>query len=105
MLKSVFHKLDSKQFSLVGRSTTKALTFFPHVLLETLDRCYVKFLFFDFTKGFDLADHSILFRELDKFNINPFLISWVASFLYNRSQMVKIENILSPPLSSNATGY
>ena len=39
LITSVFNKLDNKQFALPGRSTTQALLFFMHTILEALDTC------------------------------------------------------------------
>ena len=39
LITSEFNKLDNKQFALPGRSTTQALNFFMHTILETLDTC------------------------------------------------------------------
>ena len=54
---SVFNKLDNEQFALPGRSTTQALIFFMHTILEALDSCgrYIRIFFSDFSKGFDLV--------------------------------------------------
>ena len=64
---SVFNNLDNKQFALPGRSTTQALIFFMHTILETLDTCgkYIRIFFSVFSKGFDLVDHNVLLSELN----------------------------------------
>ena len=47
LITNVFKKLDSKQFPLPGRSTTQALIFIMHTILETLDTCgrYIRIFF------------------------------------------------------------
>ena len=62
LITSVFNKLDNKQFALPGRSTTQALIFFMHTILEALDTCgrYIRIFFSDFNKGFDLVDHNVV---------------------------------------------
>ena len=37
--------------------------------------------FADYSKGFDLIDHSILLRELVCFDIDTVLINWIRAFL------------------------
>ena len=51
--------------------------------------------FADYSKGFDLNDHSILLRELMSFDISTVLINWIRAFLTGKSQAVRIENSLS----------
>ena len=100
LITSVFNKLDNKQFALQGRSTTQALNFFMHTILETLDTCgrYIRIFFSDFSKGFDLVDHNVLLSELNNLDVDPHLVKWIAAFLTNRSQRVRIRNSLSPPV-------
>ena len=99
----MFNKLDNKQFALPGRSTTQALIFFMHAILEALDTCgsYIRILFSDFSKGFDLVDHNVLLSELNNLDVDPHLVRWIAAFLTNRSQRVRIGNSLSPPVELN----
>ena len=42
----------------------------------------------DYSKGFDLIDHSIPLRELACFDIDTVLINWTSAFLTGRSQAV-----------------
>ena len=51
--------------------------------------------FADFWKGFDLIDHNILMTELRKLEVDPALISWIAAFLTDRQQAVRIGATLS----------
>ena len=66
LFNQVIDKIDLKQFALPGRSTTHALVYLLHCILEALDNshCYARILFTDFSKGFDLVDHSVLVSEL-----------------------------------------
>ena len=97
LITSVFNKLDNKQFALPGRSTTQALIFFMHTILEALDTCgrYIRIFFSDFSKGFDLVDHNVLLSKLNNLDVDPHLVRWIAAFLTNRSQRVRIGNSLS----------
>ena len=93
--------IDDKQFALAGKSTTHALVYFLHVILEGLDRgdMYARVLFTDFSKGFDLVDHHALLHELEILGVHDCLIRWIKAFLCHRQQRVKIDGILSPPIS------
>ena len=106
LITGVFNKLDNKQFALPGRSTTQALIFLMHTILEALDTCgrYIRIFFSDFNKGFDLVDHNALLSKLNNLDVDPHLVRWIAAFLTNRSQRVRIRNSLSP-LSGSMAGH
>ena len=55
----------------------------------------VRIFFSDFSKGFDLIDHQILMDELSLLGVDPVLFSWIRSCLTNRTQAVRIGNVLS----------
>jgi hypothetical protein len=46
-------------------------------------------IFFDFAKAFDLVDHEILLEKLQKI-LPEWLVSWIAVYLSNRKQRVKV---------------
>ena len=50
----------------------------------------VRIFFADFSKGFDLIDHSILIQEPANLEVHPALLAWIAAFLTNRKQAVRI---------------
>ena len=54
-----------------------------------------RIFFADFSKGFDLIDHSILMQELADLEVHPVLLSWIAAFLTSRKQAVRIGRTLS----------
>ena len=97
LFNQVIDKIDLKQFALPGRSTTHALVYLLHCILEALDNshCYARILFTDFSKGFDLVDHSVLVSELRDLGVHEALIRWIRAFLTGRSQQVKIGSALS----------
>lgn len=66
LFKQVIDKIDLKQFALPGRSTTYALVYLLHCILEVIDNghFYARILFTNFRKGFDQVDHSVLVSEL-----------------------------------------
>ena len=90
LITSVFNKLDNEQFALPGRSTTQALIFLMHTILEIQDTCgrYIRIFFSDFSKGSDLVDNTILLSELNNLDVDPHLVRWIAAT--NRSQRVRI---------------
>ena len=52
-------------------------------------------LFIDFKKAFDMVDHKTLLMKLAEHHINKSFWQWIKSFLSQRTQQVKIQNILS----------
>ena len=58
----------------------------------------VDLIFFDFSKAFDLVDHSILFVKLQTLGISGDILNWLVSFLSNRSMKVRVANTLSESL-------
>lgn len=82
-----------------GKSTEEAI-------LSVTDRIYSSMnskekatgLFIDFKKAFDLVDHSVLLTKLERTGVRGNALKWFSSFLNNRTQQVKVSNILSSPL-------
>ena len=62
LLNQVSDNFDVYQFALGGKSTTPALAYFLYAFLQSLDHgdVFVSVFFADFSKGFDLVDHSVL---------------------------------------------
>ena len=46
-------------------------------------------------------DHNVLLSELNNLDVDPHLVRWIAAFLTNRSQRVRIGNSLCPPIGLN----
>ena len=97
LFKDVSSKLDHLQFAVAGKSTTEALIFVLHVILEALDKgdCLARLFFSDFSKGFDLVDHNVLLDELSNLEVSEPIIRWIAAFISNRQQFVKIGDVCS----------
>ena len=76
----IINNLDPKQFAVAGKSTSHALAYILHIILESLDKggCLARLFFADFRKGFDLIDHQILLRKLAQFDLYNCLLRWVA---------------------------
>ena len=90
-------KIDPCQFSRKGHSTTDALIYMLQAIYEAVDsgEASARIFFADFSKGFDLIDHSILMQELADLEVHPVLLSWIAAFLTSRKQAVRIGRTLS----------
>ena len=56
----------------------------------------------DFSKAFDLVDHTILIQKLNDLGVHESLARWTANFLHNRSQNVKVGCDKSNTLNMNA---
>ena len=54
-----------------------------------------RIFFAAFSKGFTLVNHTILLQELENLHVHPVLLIWIAAFLTNRKQAVKIDGVLS----------
>ena len=89
----VTDKIDPKQFGTVKGSST------IHALVELLHHCYhntdgskkyARLLLLDYTKAFDLINHHILMNKLVALDLPPFLLRWIAAFLTDRRQQVRI---------------
>ena len=82
-----------------GTNTSKALIKSQHMWLKWLDTgeadC-VRVFAFDFSKAFDSVNHFILFNELKELPINPYIVDWIISFLFNRQQRVIAEGDKTP---------
>ena len=84
------------------RSINKSSTI--HVLVDLLRQCYIstdvskqyaKMLQLDFSKAFDLMKHKILLQKLASFGVPNILMRWIARFLTERIQQVKLCNTQS----------
>ena len=86
-------KIEDKQFGGgIGTSTTDALVEMIHHWCEATDRygTYVRIVLLDFAKAFDIINHEKLLVKLQANDVPPHILRWMASFLLNRTQKVKI---------------
>jgi len=97
LLPQLEDKIDPRQYARKGHSTSDALVYMLQAIYEAVDSGEASARIFstDFAKGFDLIDHTILIQELDKLEVHPVLLSWIAAFLTSRQQAVRIGGTLS----------
>lgn len=76
---------------------TQLLTL-THNLHTSLDHSFpVDCIFFYFSKAFDKVSHRLLLYKLSTLNIDSRVLTWINSFLTNRSQFVHVNGINSRP--------
>lgn len=59
------------------------------------DGRFVGCLFLDLQKAFDCVDHKVLLLKLSKMNVNPNELMYFESYLTNRNQKVRVNNVFS----------
>ena len=53
-------------------------------------------------KAFDLVDHSLFLQKVEIYRCITNALNWFISYLFNRSQKVDIDGILSDPLENKS---
>lgn len=92
------HKiLNNNQFGFrKNHSTELAILELTDNLRKSIDNKEITCgLFLDFSKAFDTVDHQILLSKLHKYGIRGNSYSWFLSYLSNRMQLVKIDDVKS----------
>ena len=96
---------DQLQFAYrEGRGVDDAILVFLHNIYKHLDKpkTFCRICFVDFSSAFNTIQPSILVNKLKATGINDYIISWIADFLHNRTQYVKLNNTtLSSCITTN----
>ena len=82
-----------------GRSTQTALHSVLDVAMSNMDNGSINLLCsLDMTKGFDTISHKVLLHKLRYYGFNENVISWINSYLSERTQFVKYNSRVSSEL-------
>ena len=86
-----------------NHSCQTALTLMTEEWLEAMNNGELTgVLMVDLCKAFDLVDHSLLLQKLEIYRCTTNALNWFTSYLFNRSQKVDIDGILSDPLENKS---
>ena len=85
----------------VGHSTETALLKVKTDILNNMDQRRVTFLvLLDLSAAFDLVSFKLLLNHLHyRFGVTGTALKWIASYLTNRTQRVKIDDMESDPVT------
>ena len=100
----VWTKMDPYQFGAMARCFT------VHAFIEMMHELYsgtgnsrerndIQAVLVDYSKAFDRIHPTILLEKLQSFNIPTFLLCWICDFVSERTQRVKVGDVLSGILS------
>ncbi len=96
--------LDPLQFAYCSnRSTDDDIGFTMHTALSHLENnnAYVRMLYVDYSSTFNTIVPATLVAKLQTLGLNRSLCSWILDFLTGRSQVVRMGNNTSSPLTLN----
>ncbi|XP_071963865.1 uncharacterized protein [Antedon mediterranea] len=98
ILQDISSKIDVNQFGNVkGLSTAHYLTHLVHYLCQGAENKHNvgTMVLTDFSKAFDLIDHTILVNKIIDIGVRGALVPWLCDFLFMRMQCVKYNGTLS----------
>lgn len=79
-----------------NKSTELALLTQKDFILEQFEKKFITLgVFVDFSKAFDLEDHSILLQKLEQYGIRGTALQLIQSYLSHRKQVVKLTSACS----------
>lgn len=79
-----------------GKSTTSAIYDFLDELYKNLDQNKKTIgIFMDLSKAFDLVDHSLLIKKINKYGLRGNVNRLLSSYLSGRKQLVEIQRVKS----------
>ena len=101
--------LSDKQYGFIGkRSTVTQLLHYIDQCCETMAQGkVVDCVYFDFAKAFDTVPHRRLMKKLECYGIGGDLLGWIAAFLSDRKQLVKVnaaKSTINPVVSGIPQG-
>ncbi len=93
----VNHVFSDSQFGFRNKhSTSHAIIDLLNIIADAIENGdYTAAIFLDLKKAFDTVDHKILLKKLEHYGIKGTPLHLIKSYLSNRKQFVKIQNILS----------
>jgi hypothetical protein len=85
------------------RSTqTNLLLYFDYIVHKLTDGHQVDAVYTDFSKAFDRVPHKILVEKLRAYGIVGKMLSWLTSYLTDRTLSVKISDCISQPIHATS---
>lgn len=95
----IFTHLDNNQFAYKKNSSTTCALIRLHEivtrLMESSNCIGVAILALDYSKAFDTISHRILIQQLLDLQFPTKFINWLKSYLTNRKQKIKVNDIIS----------
>ena len=78
------------------KNTETVLCAFHEKIVDALDnKLFTLGLFVDFSRAFDCVDHELLLEKLNRYGIRGIPLKFFSSYLENRTQIVKLNNMYS----------
>lgn len=82
----------------VGKSTISNLVVFTDYCFQSMESGYqIESIYTDFSKAFDKVSHKILLKKLLRIGIHSNFLSWLSSYLQNRTCVVNVVGYKSAP--------
>ncbi len=103
LLDKTERSIDLRQYGgMKGLSTTHALVDLLHHIHESAHIGNTsRICFIDYSKAFDLIDHTILIQKIRRLGVDDLVVRWINDYLSGREQRVKLGHQLSSWLKLN----